>query len=76
MMLGLIDIFPAQLAAKPERREPAGLQEKAKGEKDGCGMQRRNVSRNFIPSNLVQYKCVINSQRTVFVCVFLWDSRS
>ena len=25
MMLGLIDIFPAQLAAKPERREPAFL---------------------------------------------------
>ena len=76
MMLALIGIFRAQLVAKPERKEPTGATEKAKGEEEEPSVQRRNVPQNFTLSSLVQYEGVITSQRSALVCVFFWDSQS
>lgn len=37
-MLGIMDVFSTQLAAKPERKQPMNLKQKAKRKKNGCNV--------------------------------------
>lgn len=68
MILGIMGVFSAQLAAKPEREQTTGLLERANGDRNGCNVQRWRVSNNFVTSNCLWYKYVIDFQKTVFVC--------